>query len=610
MKRTTTIMMLLASVMVVLAGCQEPLDTTKGSGMKIKISSMSSNLSTKTAYSGEIANGRERIDWKAGDKVRIFSEDISLVANATGVNASGGYIYAQGEAKYYHDYTISSDGTARDGYKSDSSLKDEGEGVGLVWVNDPTGTATVYGIYPTGESIRTTSDDRLRGFSGLTITAPALNWASQSTTVTVNGNSVVRTAKVGTPTDTYMQSAYMVAAPSKFVKKTDEETGVAFPTVDLEFYPIFNAFEFELYGEKDNPITVNSLKLSSTSSNLTGDYAFDYRNRNDVANIYWNNGPLVGGVDMNSGDAAARSKEVTVNFPNGTVISANDTVRFTILTLPPADAKPLTNLTLTVNYGSNQSKSLKLNNNVQYDNQGNPTSEGTPINFPAFHKARITGLALDAGSEWQLTIDGQVLPWIADSQPTTFKHNIGIQDQVFSGFITTDPLYIYEDINNNILRSTEPYYSGQSASPDGYYYLNNGMFTQNGYYLRLTTKIAGVNDPCITYTFTPTLPVGGYWSLAPEAVEGSLDYFRITVDDGINGESERLQGQVMGIPVTIYIRPTAAYLALENAPVCSCIIKCNMSPSATWDPLYSADSEFQGVHTDGTFSYYKYRIAK
>ena len=55
-------MMLLASVMVVLAGCQEPLDTTKGSGMKIKISSMSSNLSTKTAYSGEIANGRERID--------------------------------------------------------------------------------------------------------------------------------------------------------------------------------------------------------------------------------------------------------------------------------------------------------------------------------------------------------------------------------------------------------------------------------------------------------------------------------------------------------------------------------------------------------------------
>lgn len=597
--------MLLASVMVVLAGCQEPLDTTKGSGMKIKISSMSSNLSTKTAYSGEIANGRERIDWKAGDKVRIFSEDISLVANATGVNASGGYIYAQGEAKYYHDYTISSNGTARDGYKSDSSLKDEGEGVGLVWVNDPTATATVYGIYPTGESIRTTSDDRLRGFRGLKITVPALTWSTRSTTATVGGSSVARTAKIGAPTDAYMQSAYMVAAPTKFVNQKDEDTGVSFPTVNLEFYPIFNSFEFELYGEKDNPITVNSLTLSSTTSVLTGNYAFYYRNKGEQVTTHWNNGPLIGGVDLAPASGQGGSMETTVIFPQGTTISANDTVRFTILTLPPADGSPLTNLTLTVNYGNNQTKSLKLNNQVSTSKP-----EGTPIQFPAFHKARITGLALDAGSEWQLTIDGQVLPWIADLQPTTFKHNIGIRDQLFSGFITTDPLYIYEDVNNNILRSTEPYYSGQTASPDGYYYLNNGQFTRNGYYLRLTTKIAGVDDPCITYTFTPTLPVGGYWSLAPEAVEGSLDYFRITVDDGINGESERLQGQVMGIPVTIYIRPTAAYLALENAPVCSCIIKCNMSPSATWDPLYSADSEFQGVHTDGTFSYYKYRIAK
>ena len=153
MKRVLTIF-LLVGAMVALAGCQEPLDTKKGSGMRIRVSSMSNELSTKTRYAGEIVNSRERIDWKAGDKVRIFSEDITLVANATGMNAGGGYNYATGEAKYYHDYTIASNGTPRED-KSDSSLQNEGEGVGLVWVNDPTATATVYGIYPTGESIRT-----------------------------------------------------------------------------------------------------------------------------------------------------------------------------------------------------------------------------------------------------------------------------------------------------------------------------------------------------------------------------------------------------------------------------------------------------------------------
>ena len=575
-------MMLLASVMVVLAGCQEPLDTTKGSGMKIKISSMSSNLSTKTAYSGEIANGRERIDWKAGDKVRIFSEDISLVANATGVNASGGYIYAQGEAKYYHDYTISSNVTARDGYKSDSSLKDEGEGVGLVWVNDPTATATVYGIYPTGESIRTTSDDRLRGFRGLKITVPALTWSTRSTTATVGGSSVARTAKIGAPTDAYMQSAYMVAAPTKFVNQKDEDTGVSFPTVNLEFYPIFNSFEFDLYGEKDNPITVNSLTLSSTTSVLTGNYAFYYRNKGEQVTTHWNNGPLIGGVDLAPASGQGGSMETTVIFPQGTTISANDTVRFTILTLPPADGSPLTNLTLTVNYGNNQTKSLKLNNNVQYDNQGNPTSQGTPINFPAFHKARITGLALDGGSKWQLTIDDQVLPWIKDEQKTSFRNQIGITGRKpVSGFIETDEV-------------TEP----------------GGPVNWENYYTRLTVN-CNVTDPCIVFTFTPTTPIGGYWRLSPEdVIPGSLNYFKITTSDMINGESEHLQGQVMVQPVNIYIRPTAEYLALDPAPVYSIIIHCDMSPSVTFDPLFSADSEFQRPYSDGRFGYYKFVIAK
>ena len=579
--------MLLAGVMVVLAGCQEPLDTTKGRGMKIKISSMSSDLSTKTAYSGAITNGRERIDWKAGDKVRIFSEDISQVANATSVKPNGGYNYATGEALYYHDYTIASNGTARDGYKSDSSLQDEGDGKGLVWVDEPTATATVYGIYPQGESIRT-SDDRLRGFSGLTITAPALTWSTRSTTATVGGNSVDRTAKIGTPTDTYMQSAYMVAAPSKFVKKTDEETGVSFPTVDLEFYPIFNAFEFELYGEKDNPITVNSLTLSSTSSNLTGDYAFDYRNRNDVTNIYWNNGPLVGGVDMNSGDAAARSKEVTVNFPSGTVISAHDTVRFTILTLPPADSKPLTDLTLTVNYGSSgntKTKSLKLNNQVTSTN-----TQGTPISFPAFHKARIRGLAM-AGDVWVVNIMTDVNDWTLVSNKTSFMNQVGFRSYEYEGGRNVLISGMTETGNHEMGNE-------EAAGTDAYY----------ARYYQIRTLDMSVDNPHFVVKFMPSSPIGGYWMLDPQGIgEGSLQYFDIKYHLGEGVYSDELMGQIMGTEVEIHIFPSEDFD--PNAGVSyAMIMKCYFSAQRSFDDPYSADSEFQDVHGDGRYSYWRFTL--
>lgn len=572
MKRTMAKLMILSGMMVMLVSCQEPFNSAKGSGLRIKVSSMSNELSTKTSYSGEVANDRERIDWCVGDNVRIFSEDITLVANATGMNAGGGYNYASGEQKYYHDYTIASNGTARDGYKSDSSLQSEGEGVGLVWVNDPTATATVYGIYPTGESIRT-ADDRLRGFSGLTVASPDLTWSTRTATT----GETTRTARIGAPSATYMQSAFMVAAPTKFVNKKDEETGVSFPTVNLEFYPIFNAFEFRLYGQKENPVTLNSLTLSSTSSVLRGNYAFYYRNRGQETNTYWNNGPLVGGVDLAPSSGEGGSKEVTVTFPSGTIISPNDTVIFTILTLPPADNSPLTNLTLTVNYGGNKSKSLKLNNNVTTSKP-----EGTPIQFPAFHKARITGLAMDGGSDWQLTIDDQVLPWIKDEQKTSFRNQIGITGRTpVSGYIETAEV-------------TEP----------------GGPVNWENYYTRLTVN-CNVADPCIVFTFTPTAPIGGYWRLSPEdVIPGSLNYFKITTSDMINGESERLQGQVMVQPVNIYIRPTAEYLALDPAPVYSIIIHCDMSPSVTFDPLFSADSEFQRPYSDGRFGYYKFVIAK
>ena len=557
MKRAFTFI-ILAGLVTMLVGCEEPLnwDRIKGRQVQFEVSSRS-DVKTKTSYSDAFytEGGRnfERINWVTGDQIRIYSSNTAKVSSNIG------------DYYDYYDYSIAS--VTPNDRRSDAKLTQPAAGEGLIWVDDPY-DVTFYGTYPPMNPRRNESNE-LIAFVDMSI--PATQGPTWS-------------GRVGTPNMSY---AYMVSAPATF-QGTDVD-GQTVPKMHMDFYPLFNAFYFVL-ASQDNEIQLNSLTLSA---NKTSDYLsgrFNY-----TISTLTSAGPTVGGVS-HVGD---NGTSVSVNFPSGTTISKTDSVKVTLLTLPPQIGSAISGLTLTVNYGDNKVASLPL----KYSN-------GNPLQFPAFHKARITGLAMKGGSNWQLTIDDQVLPWIEDEQTTSFKSNIGITNQKFSGYVVTNPLYIYEDVNNNILRQTTPYYDGQAVSPDDYYYLNNGKYTKNGYYIRLTTKIEGEDDPCITYQFTPTMPIGGYWQLSPEAVEGSLDYFRITVDDGINGESTRLQGQVMGVPVTIYIRPTAEYLALDNAPVCSCIIKCNMSPSANWDPLYSADSEFQSAHTDGTFSYNKFRIAK
>lgn len=574
MKRTTTVlMMLLAGIIVLLAGCQEPFDSKTTNGLRIKVSTVSNDLSTKTVYSGETVNGFERIDWKAGDGVRIFSEDINQVANATGVKPTGGYVYAEGDAKYYHDYTIASDGTPRENekYMSDSSLKSEGEGVGLVWVNDPTATAKVYGIYPTGTSERFSSDQIFAGFRDLTIPVDQ-NWAAADPNV-VDGITI-------TPIMPDMANAYMVAKPTKFKNETDN-TGNKIPTVNLEFYPIFNAFEIQLQGVANNEseIALKSVTLSSSSSNLTGDYKYRYLDRNSTGGelTNWNsskvsglnreNGPKDSGIDYTGNNG----KSVTVTFSNGTVISNKKAIKFTILTLPGKNTDSssgswLTDMTLTVTYANGQSKSLALNQN------------DSPIKFKSFHKARITGLAMKGGAEWKLQVDA--LPWTLYEKETTFSQNI--QSTAFT-----------------ILNAKE---TGNNYYPDATTrtYQNRTLDVKN-------------NKTFFEVTFTPQAPLGGYWQLIPQTPPDDpnaglgVAAFSVVVWDKEVGSSD-LKGHIMNQPVTLRIisNVTDDQRDVDHA----IIIKAIFSTSASFDEnsTFSADSEIQDVHRDGSFSYWRFVI--
>ena len=170
-KQTTILTMLLVGMMVVLAGCQEPFDfkVKKGESVRVRVSSRNGVL-TKTAYSGktytESSINYERIDWKSGDQIRLFSTNTDEVATSDG--------------KAYFDYTIGSVETndPADRYSNATlSFPEDHEKYGLIWVNEPSATVTVYGIYPPKdekgeEQDATTNGGLITGFTGLNIPAP------------------------------------------------------------------------------------------------------------------------------------------------------------------------------------------------------------------------------------------------------------------------------------------------------------------------------------------------------------------------------------------------------------------------------------------------------
>lgn len=540
---------LLAVALTVAAGCDPVLDME---GRKVKFSAVSkASLATKTAY-GEYNGGFQIIGWSENDKIRIYSPDTNISVENNGSEGNPGNSGnvptdatwtptddVFGLNYWFADYTV--DEITTNGHKSEATLKNVG-GNGLTWTG--TGNATFYAAYP------------------------------HATAIASNNASQLRFAPYVTPTQTGDSTAVkdMPLLAMKTIKSTDQDKAVK-----LDFYPAFSTFDLHFKSADETALTINSVELVTEAEDsekmfLTGYCYYDLNAVTPDADDSYDSHYLANSAL--SFESASKSLKVT---KNQAATNATEAI-YHLFTLPCNLSKLSLKVTFTPEGGTATTKTLKL----QYKEGSIPSGQTDPwVHFPAGHKARIVGLAMEGGSKWKLTIDDQVLPWIEDEQTTSFRNNIGIKDRTFSGY--AEQVITYEE-----------------------------AFGYDKYYLRLTVKIQDVSDPCIKYTFTPTAPIGGYWQLSPEdVIPGSLNYFSIKVDDGINGESERLRGQVMGMPVTIFIRPTAEYLAMDSpAPVYAILIHCNMSPSITFDPLYSADSEFQGGQSDGRFSYYKFRIAK
>ena len=453
---------------------------------------------------------------------------------------------------HYSDYIIN-ELAGRETHKSYGKIAPTPNG--LTWAEAQ--TYAFYAVYPKPgtpgavDAIISPEDASAEDMFGtvrvILPSTPALPAASSTKTVTADG--VTYTYDVYAPDMNY---AVMTASALGVDKSSEDQ-------VSLLFKPAFTAFEFNLTSA-DKTFTVTKVELcadASANDYLAGKYVF--KAGADLA--------VSGNVQM-SGTGNSKSVALTMGS-DGKAVTPGNGFTVTFFTVPIVNTGLLSLKVYTKDGGI---ATLPLTD----------TDKSSPYKFLPGKKYRVNLLKLGKPNVWKLTIDDQVLPWIKDEQTTSFRNQIGITGRTpVSGFIEVDEV-------------TEP----------------GGPVNWENYYTRLTVN-CNVADPCIVFTFTPTAPIGGYWRLSPEdVIPGSLNYFKITTSDMINGESERLHGQVRVQPVNIYIRPTAEYLALDPAPVYSIIIHCDMSPSVTFDPLFSADSEFQRPYSDGRFGYYKFVIAK
>ena len=282
MKAFSKTLLLLAGMSLLLAGCQK--EGRYGSeGDTIRFTAATA-AQTKTAYGdygGFDANQNpswQRIDWKAGDWIRIASD--VAVHRYNGNNWS--------------DYRVVGNPVAT-GRQSKASIDNPENGNGLVW-NDSVTDYVFWAMYPATGSTETNLTD-----GKLSMTIPS----SQDVTKEAEYEFLFARTEV----DRLPASKY-----EKYVT--------------LYFNPAFSAFEINL-ASLDDEIELVDFTLESASKPLSGSLVAAISGVDEDAVL---GTPTITDDD----DDDTNDNQVTISFPEGTKITQTNPQVFTLFTLPQA----------------------------------------------------------------------------------------------------------------------------------------------------------------------------------------------------------------------------------------------------------------------------------
>lgn len=274
--RTKHLFYLLAAALCLFGTTSCKKDFT-GKSIRFSAVTRSNAATTKTAYSGVVTEGKERIDWVDGDQIKLAMKNDE--------NANSSHVYA------ISDITT-------DGRYSKAGLEPDG-GNGLEW---GTGTHDFWAAYP---STATFGNHSISGSIS----------DNQTVSFIQKKNDVLLY-------DTDMSGALMVAG----LQTTPSDAGIS-----LDFYPAFTTFDFTV-GANDN-ITITNFEMeteayeeeTSTVVPICGAYSANFNASGSMSHTF---------------SSSSTSQTITVSFDDGAgndyhpIISTTTSMNFKVFALP------------------------------------------------------------------------------------------------------------------------------------------------------------------------------------------------------------------------------------------------------------------------------------
>lgn len=544
MKAFSKTLLLLAGMSLLLAGCQKE-GRNGGDGELIRFTA-GSRPDTKTAYGVYDNDANGNPVWQRIDwKV---DDEVRIFSP----EAADRYH----SDKHYADYRVVE--VTPNGRESDAKI-----------VN----ADTDYPVDPGVPDPYTTANDNVNG----------LVWGDADT-YTFYGTYPVLTGTVaetnGTPSASFtgleieagQGTGDLSVNMPKYGYLTAAKTGVSNGSnVRLEFKPAFTAFEVTLEAEKDaGEITITGFDLVSGAEALSGKFSVSYAGTTR---------------SFTCPAATDANKVVGITFPTGTTIKpateteAAKTLNFTVFALP----QDLTHLTLRFTvldeYDEEVERSLDLSYAQATTVGGKTYAAGDFVEFAGCKKHRIYGIAMP-NEVWKFAIQlsGEALPWELKTSTTSFAEHILTSPFKITGCLEAEG-------------STNYYPAGT-----------------RDYNIR-TMDMRDATNRWFEVTFTPSAPEGGYWKLLPEGVAGlGTDAFQVKLVLDEETETSDLVGRIMGNPIKLRIYPNVS--DAQRTEDHAIIIKALFSNTLAFDDnsTYSADSEIQDAHGDGTFSWWRFVI--
>ncbi len=555
MKRTMTSLLLLAGILL-LAGCQK--EGRLGSDKGLIRFSAAAAPETKTAYSGVLDNANyERIDWKLNDVIRIWSPD---AYDRYHENAENG--------KHYADYKVSKvlnpEGrlSKAEIVNSDITFDENGNQAG---VRNPSAVDNVNGLV-WGDA------GTYRFYASYPVTA---NGTMGTITGSIDADQGAGDLQVNMPKYGYLTAATKVTTTSTITQINQDKF------VTLEFEPAFTAFELS-FESQDGPLTVTQAEISSTSTDLAGKFAVKYtENSTAFTKAFQFSEAGTGRVFAKLGTSGV---EVSPGHPQ----------TITLFALP----KDQTDLTLTFTVIADNvedTRSLKLSYAKDFtDAAGVSHTEGESVLFAACKKHRLVNIKMP-NKIWRtiLVLDGRVLPWDSEETSTSFTEQIQCTGLTFNESaieMTSDWAQAHPDDGTNHYRYDAPI-------GDGRWQVRT--LNQDDHY------------DSFTVTFRPIAPLGGYWGLDTHGNR----FFKVELLTGYSGGEPTSiplpeRNQIMDKTETLLITPIWSAIAEADADEeIGLYMDCYFYTNVDSDPL-NANTEFQDIHRNGTYSYWLLTVAR